>query len=91
MTEASGRKVYSAAEWYVALGILVVGALAFGGYKLFATPAPSHKELIEACHQRGIEYFKGTESYPFMQSEPNKGRRTADVVWERCKRTTNAF
>lgn len=85
------KKEYTKADWYMALGLLVVVALGYGAYKLFATPQPSHRELVEACHQRGIEYFKGSPSYPVMQSEPNKGRMTADVVWERCKRTTTAF
>ncbi|WP_206764501.1 hypothetical protein, partial [Comamonas suwonensis] len=64
------------------LAILTISSLAGCG---------NHKEELEACHKRGIAYFEGTPSYPYMQSEPNKGRRTADVVWERCNRATTAF
>lgn len=62
-----------------------------GAVVLTLTSCGDHKAQVEACHKRGIAYFQETGSFPHMQSEEYKGRRTADVVWERCNRSTTAF
>lgn len=48
-------------------------------------------EEVNACVERGVEYFKEIGSYPTLSSDPNKGRKAEDVARERCDRTTTAF
>jgi hypothetical protein len=48
-------------------------------------------EEVNACVERGVEYFKEIGSYPTLSSAPNKGRNAEDVALERCNRTTTAF
>lgn len=46
---------------------------------------------VKQCVDRGIQYFKDIGSYPFLHSEPSKGRDAEEVARERCERTTTAF
>jgi hypothetical protein len=46
---------------------------------------------VEACVERGVQYFKDIGSYPTLSSPPNKGRSAEVVARERCNRTTTAF
>ncbi|MDF0750167.1 hypothetical protein NLU14_07970 [Marinobacter sp. 71-i] len=48
-------------------------------------------EKVNACIERGVEYFKEIGSYPTLSSAPNKGRNAEEVALERCNRTTTAF
>lgn len=48
-------------------------------------------EEVNACVERGVEYFKDIGSYPTLSSAPNKGRDAEEVARERCNRTTTAF
>lgn len=48
-------------------------------------------EEVNACVERGVEYFKEIGSYPTLSSAPNEGRNAEDVARERCNRTTTAF
>jgi hypothetical protein len=42
---------------------------------------------VEACVERGMEYFKEVEAYPTLSD----GRSASSVAAERCGRTTTAF
>jgi len=46
---------------------------------------------VDACVERGVQYFKDIGSYPTLSSPPNKGRSAEEVARERCNRTTTAF
>lgn len=49
------------------------------------------KQEVDACVERGVDYFKEIGSYPTLTSKPNEGRKAEDVARERCERRTSAF
>ena len=51
----------------------------------------SSNSEVDACIERGIQYFKDIGSYPTLSSPPNRGRSAEVVARERCNRTTTAF
>jgi hypothetical protein len=51
----------------------------------------SSESEVDACVERGIQYFKDIGSYPTLSQPPNTGRSAEVVARERCNRTTTAF
>ena len=50
-----------------------------------------HRNAVNNCVQRGVQYFKDIDSYPTLKTKPNVGRSAEDVAVERCNRTVTAF
>lgn len=74
--------------------ILILGAVGIWIYSMIPGSGSSTSRqptAVDACVQRGVEYFKEVGSYPVLTADPNKGRKAEDVARERCQRTTTAF
>lgn len=64
--------------------LIAVFALLIIGVGLFMKYSIDRQAAIEACVERGVNYYKNTGSYPRFKAYPNAGRRTEDVVREKC-------
>lgn len=56
------------------------------GIGFFIKYSMDREAAIEACVERGVNFYKGSDSYPRFTSYPNRGRPTEEVVREKCQR-----
>lgn len=89
-TQSLARR-YRIQSWFANVFFVILVALVLAAFVYFFSAHSEREDQVGECVRKGVEWYRDTGSYPYFKTYPNAGRRTEDVVEERCRRSTTAF